>query len=162
MTEVLILLACVLKDHIGTRWHPMILLFPHFVSYTSLLLNCLLQPSLTKPSPPFSDKTALCVAEFTPSESAEGKKTHNSHFLFSFHFENICFKFTAQIVGNKSDCDVMSNICIKKARGIKGWLKVHRVVRVRLFPIFDFSCCQMQHLAAREAQNISFSVSVSH
>ena len=90
------------------------------------------------------------------------KKTHNSHFLFSFHFENICFKFTAQIVGNKSDCDVMSNICIKKARGIKGWLKVHRVVRVRLFPIFDFSCCQMQHLAAREGQNISFSVSVSH
>lgn len=146
----------ILKDCIRKCWHPMILPFPHFVSDALLLLSCSLQPSLTKPLPPFSDKTTLCVAEFSPSKSAEGKK-HIIHFnfLFSFRFEKHLF----QIFWTnswKQRLWAMSNICIKKARGIKGWLKVHRVVQVLLFSFFDFSCGQMLHLAAREAQNNLF------
>lgn len=77
------------------------------------------------------------------------------NFLFSFRFEKHLF----QIFWTnswKQQLWAMSNICIKKARGIKGWLKVHRVVQVLLFSFFDFPCGQMLHLAAREAQNNLF------
>lgn len=146
----------ILKDCIRKCWHPMILPFPHFVSDALLLLSCSLQPSLTKPLPPFFWQNYTLRGRVL-SFKISWRKKHiiQLNFLFSFRFEKHLF----QIFWTnswKQQLWAMSNICIKKARGIKGWLKVHRVVQVLLFSFFDFSCSQMLHLAAREAQNNLF------